>query len=133
MKVRVTKRAQAQIDRAAQWWDENRDLAPEAFDEDLAKAFFLLSVEPGIGAPALHAHALGVRRLHLVRMRYHLYYRVRGGEVEVLAVCTHMTPNHSLNRTARRRRLRAVRSQPVSLVRWASCRSLIRIGVFFPV
>ena len=86
MKVRVTKRAQAQIDRAAQWWDENRDLAPEAFDEDLAKAFLLLSAEPGIGAPALHAHALGVRRLHLVRIRYHLYYRVRGGEVEVLAV-----------------------------------------------
>ncbi len=28
-----------------------------------------------------------------------------------------MPPNLSLNRTARRRRLRAVRSQPVSLVR----------------
>jgi len=26
-------------------------------------------------------------------------------------------PNHSLNRTARRRRLRAVRSRPVTLVR----------------
>jgi len=86
VKVRVTKRAQAQIDRAAQWWDENRDLAPEAFDEDLAKAFLLLSAEPGIGAPALHARGVGVRRLHLVRIRYHLYYRVRGSEVEVLAV-----------------------------------------------
>jgi hypothetical protein len=31
-----------------------------------------------------------------------------------------LRPNLSLNRTARRRRLRAVRSQPVSLVRWAS-------------
>jgi hypothetical protein len=30
------------------------------------------------------------------------------------------TPNISLNRTARRRRSRAVRSRPVSLVRWAS-------------
>jgi hypothetical protein len=30
---------------------------------------------------------------------------------------TYMTPNLSLNRTARRRRLRAVRSRPVSLVR----------------
>ena len=47
MNVRVAKRAQAQIDRAAQWWDENRDLAPEAFDDDLAKAFLLLSTEPG--------------------------------------------------------------------------------------
>src|SRR5436309_15842923 len=30
---------------------------------------------------------------------------------------TDMTPNHSLNRTARRRRLRAVRSAPVIFVR----------------
>jgi hypothetical protein len=33
--------------------------------------------------------------------------------------CYVMLPNHSLNRTARRCRLRAVRSRPVSLVRWA--------------
>jgi plasmid stabilization system protein ParE len=84
--VRVTKRAQAQIDRAAKWWDENRDLAPEAFDEDLAKAFLLLSAEPRIGAPASGARAQGVRRLHLARIRYHLYYRVREGVVEVLAL-----------------------------------------------
>jgi plasmid stabilization system protein ParE len=84
--VRVTKRAQAQIDRAAKWWDENRDLAPEAFDEDLAKAFLLLSAEPRIGAPASSARAQGVRRLHLARIRYHLYYRVRAGVVEVLAL-----------------------------------------------
>ena len=86
MKVRVTKRAQGQIDLAAQWWDENRDLAPQAFDEDLAKVFLLLSREPGIGAPVLHARATAVRRLHLPRIRYHVYYRVRGSEVEVLAL-----------------------------------------------
>jgi plasmid stabilization system protein ParE len=84
--VRVTKRAQSQIDRAAQWWDENRDFAPDAFDEDLAKAFLLLSAEPGIGAPVLKARAEGVRRLHLARIRYHLYYRVRAGVVEVIAL-----------------------------------------------
>ena len=86
MDVRVTKRAQAQIDRAAQWWDQNRDLAPEAFDEDLAKAFLLLSAEPGVGAPVLNTRAEGVRRLHLARIRYHVYYRIRGGHVEVLAL-----------------------------------------------
>jgi hypothetical protein len=35
----------------------------------------------------------------------------------VQSSCHGLPPNHSLNRTARRRRLRAVRSQPVSLVR----------------
>ena len=84
MKVWVTKRAQAQIDRAAIWWDENRDLAPEAFDEDLAEAFSLLSVEPGIGAPVTNAHIPGVKRLHLARIHYFLYYRVHRGEVQVL-------------------------------------------------
>ena len=86
MNVRVTKRAQAQIERAARWRDENRDLAPEAFDEDLAEAFLLLSAEPGVGAPVLRTRAQGVMRLHLARIRYHLYYRIRGARVEVLAL-----------------------------------------------
>lgn len=86
MKVRVTKRAQARIDRAALWWDQNRPLAPGALDEELAEAFSLLSAEPGIGAPALNVRAEGVRRVHLARVHYHLYYRVRGGQVEVLAL-----------------------------------------------
>ena len=86
MNVRVTKRAQAQIDRAARWWDENRNLAPEAFDADLAEAFLILGAEPGIGARVLRTSARGVRRLHLARIRYHLYYRVRGDQVDVLAL-----------------------------------------------
>jgi plasmid stabilization system protein ParE len=86
VRVRVTKRAQAQIDRAAGWWDENRLLAPEAFDEDLAEAFSLLSVEPGIGAPVANARTQGVRRLHLARIHYFLYYRIHRGEVHVLRI-----------------------------------------------
>jgi plasmid stabilization system protein ParE len=61
----------------------------EAFDEELAEAFSLLSLQPGIGATVSNARAPGVRRLHLARIHYHLYYRVRGGEggeVEVLSV-----------------------------------------------
>ena len=86
MKVRVTKRAQVQFDRAALWWDQNRPLAPEALDEELAEAFSLLSTEPGIGAPVLNVRAEGVRRLHLARVHYYLYYRVRRDQVEVLAL-----------------------------------------------
>ena len=86
MKVRVTKRAQAQIDRAATWWDENRPLAPEAFDEDLSEAFSLLCVEPGIGVPVTNARNPEMRRLHLARIHYFFYYRVRGEEVQVLRI-----------------------------------------------
>ena len=86
MKVLVTKRAQAQIDRAAAWWDDNRTLAPEAFDEDLAEAFSLLSIEPAIGAPVLNARTPSVKRLHLARIHYFLYYRVRDDEIHVLQI-----------------------------------------------
>jgi plasmid stabilization system protein ParE len=86
VKVRVTQRAQAQIDRAARWWDENRPLAPRAFDEELAEAFSLLGLESGIGAPVSNARVQGVRRPHLARIHYFLYYRVHGGEVQVLAI-----------------------------------------------
>ena len=86
MEVQVTKRAQAHIDRAALWWDENRPRAPEAFDEVFAEAFSLLSAEPSIGAPALNVRARDVRRVHLARIHYYLYYRVLGSRVEVLAL-----------------------------------------------
>jgi plasmid stabilization system protein ParE len=86
VKVRVARRAQAQIDRAALWWDQNRPLAPEAFDEELGEAFSVLGAEPGIGAPVLNVQAEGVRRLHLARIHYYLYYRVRRGQVDVLAL-----------------------------------------------
>jgi len=86
MKVRVTKRAQSQIDRAATWWDDNRPLVPEAFDEDLAEAFSLLSAQPGIGVPVTNARTPGVKRLHLARIHYFLYYRVQGEEVQVLRI-----------------------------------------------
>jgi plasmid stabilization system protein ParE len=85
VKVRVTRRAQAHIDRAALWWDQNRPLAPKALDEALTEAFSLLGAEPGIGARALNVRTEGVRRVHLARVHYYLYYRVRNNQVEVLA------------------------------------------------
>ena len=85
MKVWVTRRAQAHIDRAALWWDQNRPLAPKALDEAIAEAFSLLGAEPGIGARAPNVRAEDVRRVHLARVHYYLYYRVRNNQVEILA------------------------------------------------
>jgi plasmid stabilization system protein ParE len=86
VKVQVTRRAQGQIDRAAAWWDENRPLAPGAFDEDLSEAFSLLSVQSAVGTLVVNARTQGVRRLHLARIHYYHYYRVRGGKVQVLSI-----------------------------------------------
>ena len=86
MRIRVTTRANAHIEQAASWWEQNRPLSPGALDEELAEAFALLISQPAIGAPALNARTKGVRRVHLARIHYHLYYRVRGEQIEVLAL-----------------------------------------------
>jgi plasmid stabilization system protein ParE len=72
--------------QAADWWEKNRPLSPGALDEELAEAFALLISQPAIGAPALNARTRGVRRVHLARVHYHLYYRVRGEQIDVLAL-----------------------------------------------
>jgi plasmid stabilization system protein ParE len=45
----------------------------------------LLVEEPGIGTKVETAHSDMVRRLYLARIRYFMYYRVRGNFLEVVA------------------------------------------------
>jgi len=84
--LRVTTRAAQEIAEASAWWDANRPAAPEAFREAIERAFELISTQPGLGAAARSRKLAGIRRLHLSRIRYHLYYRVTGAFVEVVAL-----------------------------------------------
>jgi plasmid stabilization system protein ParE len=86
--VKVTRRAEQEIKRAEKWWRENREAAPEALREELENAFHLIAAQPHIGARATNAKLPGVRRIHLSRVHYHLYYRLRPDQtvVEVLAL-----------------------------------------------
>jgi len=83
--IKVSRRATAQIEKAAGWWQDSRAAAPDAIREDVARALLLLSTQPGLGVPARGAKSKGVRRLTLSRVRYYLYYRVSKGTLEVLA------------------------------------------------
>lgn len=86
--VRITLSAQRSIEEALGWWARNRDKAPHALAEDIEQALALISSYPQIGTRARNASVSGVRRLHLSRVRYYLYYRVAGGsapKIEVLA------------------------------------------------
>ncbi len=83
--VVVTGRAAAEIDEAAIWWSRNRPAAPGAVREDLVRALSLLASQPGVGAVARNTRLKGVRRVHLSRVRYHVYYRATADSVEVLA------------------------------------------------
>ena len=75
-----------QIDAAAAWWSEHRPAAPQALAEELAEAYDLIAAQPRIGPSATRARLRGVRRLHLSRVRYYLYYREAGNAIEVLAL-----------------------------------------------
>jgi plasmid stabilization system protein ParE len=84
--LRITRRAEAEISRADRWWRENRSAAPLAVREDLKGAFNLLLRQPGVGVKVGNSRLSGVRRLHLGRIRYFVYYRVKDNELVVLSV-----------------------------------------------
>ncbi len=86
--VKVTRRAAREITKACEWWDANRPAAPGVLRSEIERVFGLIALQPGIGARARNAELDGVRRVHLSRLRYHLYYRARldQGTVEILAL-----------------------------------------------
>jgi plasmid stabilization system protein ParE len=83
--VRIKPRALREIERAAEWWAQNRAAAPGAVRKDLEAALALLVEEPGIGARVETPRTDIVRRLYLPRVSYFVYYRVRGRLLEVVA------------------------------------------------
>ena len=80
------RRAVQEIDAIDEWWRTNRPLAPALFAVELERAVYALTLMPTLGARAHNERARDVRRLLLRRTRYHIYYRVRRGALEVLAV-----------------------------------------------
>ena len=86
LRVKVSARAQSQIQKAAAWWMENRPSAPGAVRCDISDALELLAEQPGMGALYEGAKTKGVRRLLVGRIRYFIYYRATPDSLEVLAV-----------------------------------------------
>ena len=82
----VSRRAAREVERIIQWWAVNRPAAPGAVRQDLQAALNLVLVQPDIGVRVNAASSPDVRRLHLDRIRYWVYYRVRRNHLEVLSV-----------------------------------------------
>jgi plasmid stabilization system protein ParE len=85
LRIDISLRAAAQIEAAAIWWAKNRPAAPGAIRQELERAFSLMAIQPSLGARALNVRLRGVRRLHLSRIHYHIYYRANDLTVDVLA------------------------------------------------
>ena len=86
--VRIVGSAGQAILDAAEWWLANRPKAPDAFAVELERAFQLLASQPLIGAQARNVTLAAVRRIHLPRVHYYLYYRITSESktVEILAL-----------------------------------------------
>ena len=85
--VRIVSSAARAIAEAATWWAANRPKSPDAFVSDLENALKLLALHPGLGARATNAKLYDVRRVHLARVHYYLYYRVTPEPaIEILAL-----------------------------------------------
>lgn len=72
--IDISDLARAQIRAAEDWWRLNRSKAPNGIREELERAASIISVQPEAGARALNVSLPGVRRLHLARVRYYVYY-----------------------------------------------------------
>jgi plasmid stabilization system protein ParE len=74
--IEVSALAAAQVRAAEIWWRDNRPKAPGAIRTELERASSLIALQPQIGTHARNIDLQGVRRLHLARIRYDLYYRL---------------------------------------------------------
>jgi plasmid stabilization system protein ParE len=85
--IEITDLAKEQIRAAESWWRLNRPKAPNAIREELERASSIISVHPELGSRARKTSLSGVRRLHLTRVRYHVYYWVLTNpeRIEILA------------------------------------------------
>src|SRR5712692_6082872 len=85
--VRIVSSAARAIAEVAEWWAANRPKAPDAFVVDFERAVQLIASHPAIGAQARNVKLEDVRRVHLARVHYHLYYRITSEPaIEVLAL-----------------------------------------------
>jgi len=69
------------------WWSANRPSAPKALVRDLRQALRAIAEQPNVGRRVKGVKFENVRRVHLTRIRYYLYYRlnVEDDTVEILA------------------------------------------------
>lgn len=86
LSIEVSALADRQIREADLWWRRNRDKAPNAIREELERIGALLAFQPHLGARATNVTLRGVRRIHMERIHYDLYYRTVGTPPEYVEI-----------------------------------------------
>ena len=84
--IEVRELADRQIREADAWWRKNREKAPNAIREELERVGALVASHPHLGARATNVTLQGVRRFHIERIHYDLYYRTVGSPPEAVEI-----------------------------------------------
>ncbi len=86
--IRFAARADRVAARIDEWWRQHRPAAANLFADELAEAVLLLEQSPGVGVRYRSVGGRDVRRVYLLRTRYHVYYWHDSGaeRVEVIAI-----------------------------------------------
>jgi plasmid stabilization system protein ParE len=86
LRIEVSELASRQIEETDLWWRENRLKAPNAIREELERIGAMIGQRPNLGAKAVNVRLPGVRRIHIERIHYDLYYRVVAASPDYLEI-----------------------------------------------
>ena len=84
--IEISELARRQIREADLWWRKNREKAPNAIREELERIGALIAFQPHLGARATNVKLPGVRRIHIERIHYDVYYRAVGSPAEYVEI-----------------------------------------------
>lgn len=84
MKIEIGKRARRQVERASNWWEENRPLAPLLFEKEFEEALQQLLSMPKSGVLYPTAKRPTLRRILLPKTEYHVYFALERNETVIV-------------------------------------------------
>jgi len=74
--IEFSAMARAQVHEAETWWNTNRPKSPGAVQSEFERFSSLIARHPQVGTRSTNSVLRNVRRVHLGRIHYDLYYRV---------------------------------------------------------
>jgi plasmid stabilization system protein ParE len=81
VKLNFSPRAQRDIERCVRWWRQNRSLAPDLFQEELARALDQIRAAPELSGRYVAMGGLEHRRVLMPKTDYHVYFRIASKDV----------------------------------------------------
>ena len=86
MKLELTPRALREAKRRKTWWVQNRPLAPDLFEQELAETLEQIRGTPTLGTEYSSKLDVPVRRVLMKRTKTHVFFAIQGDVVFVLSV-----------------------------------------------